>query len=886
MKKNCKLYFAALTLFAVACSVDETVISTDAVPEAQEEETVLMESCYEQGVTIVKFTEEMAAMISGDLQQGSVVTKSEELNNFVSKYGITSIKRVFSDDERWLERQHRAGLHLWYELTYDPSLATATKAAGDLGTVSGVEIAEPSHKVKQTAYYNDPYYGSQWHLSGTYDINVEGVWENYTKGNSNVIVNVVDGGVDPDHPDLKAHLIPGGEGGSKNFVRGNYSISADSHGTHVGGIISAVSNNGVGVAGIAGGDYAAGITGVQLLSSQVFEGFYSANTAGFADGIRYGADNGAVISQNSWGYDFDSENQAKNSTIDSVTKAAIDYFVTYAGCDNSGTQLSNSMMKGGLVVFAAGNDGWAYGWPAAYEGCMAVGATDRDGSRGSYSNYGDWVDICAPGSNIYSTYYEGGSTYASATGTSMACPMVSGVAALVVSYCGGLGFTCDDLWECLVEGADPDRIFAKNVGPYLDALGAVTYMGVEAPYPIDDYSVSVSANAVTFTWDVPAGDDEGNPAYGMLLCASTNKSSIDNLDPKNISGDVSYTSVATNELAIGDEANGTLFVDNFNTTYYVTCAPFNYGSKYAEKAGTKTVTTGSNNAPTITPESDIENLEVSAAQTVRIAFEIVDPDGHNVSVSYRSASIADTWATQGNGRYTLTINGHAQDSDGNYVEQKAYTSRITATDSYGAETTLNVRFTIVENRAPYAVAEIEKVILTTSGSSREAEISLDGCFVDPDGDNLSYTVENTSSSTVNAVVNTTMETFDNDTTYTTKLYLTARKVGSANVTVIATDAAGLTAQLTTTVPVRDPDEPVMAYPNPVTDYLYISTDTVDRIDTKVTISSSTGSVAIDDTYKASAFEPAKIDVTGIAPGTYSVRVKYGSTDITKSIVKK
>ncbi|MCD8208856.1 MAG: S8 family peptidase, partial [Bacteroidales bacterium] len=710
------------------------------------------------------------------------------------------------------------------------------------------------------------------------------VWENYTKGNSNVIVNVVDGGVDPSHPDLVDNLIAGGDGGSKNFVRNNYVINAEGHGTHVGGIIAAISNNGVGVAGIAGGDYANGVKGVKILCSQVFDG--DASASNFAEGIRYGADNGAVISQNSWGYEYENEEQAKNSSLSSIMKTGIDYFTQYAGCDNSGNQLSNSMMKGGLVVFAAGNDGWQYGQPASYEGVMAVGSTDSNGGRSYYSNYGDWVDICAPGANIYSTYYSNGHTYASLSGTSMACPMVSGVAALVVSYCGGLGFTCEDLWNCLVEGADPNKVMAVNVGPYLDALGAVTYMGVEAPDPIDSYDVSVSANAITFTWNVPAGDDEGNPAYGMLLCASTNKSSIDNLDPRNIGSDVNSTSIATNELAIDDVASGVLYVDKFNTTYYVTCVPFNYGSKYTDKADTKTVTTGSNNPPVITPEVDVTDLQVPSAQTVRVAFEITDPDGHDVSVSYKAASIADTWASQGNGRYTLTINGHAQDSNGNYVEQKSYSSSVTATDSYGEETNLNIRFTILDNRSPYAVAEVEKVILTTSGSSREAEIDIDSCFYDPDGDRLDYTIENTSSSTVNAVINSTMTISDTDTTYTNKLYLTARKVGTAEITITAKDPAGLTAQLTTTVPVRDPDEPVMAYPNPVTDYLYISTDTVDRVDTDVKVSSSTGSVVIDDTYKASAFEPAKIDVTSLAPGTYSVRVKYGSTDVTKSIVKK
>ena len=120
--------------------------------------------------------------------------------------------------------------------------------------------------------------------------------------------------------------------------------------------------------------------------------------------------------------------------------------------DNSGNQLPNSMMKGGVVIFAAGNDGIENGAPANYAPVIAVGAISKDGTKASYSNYGSWCDIAAPGTDIVSTLPNG--QYGNLTGTSMACPHVSGVAALVVSYCGGPGFTNDMLKEKLLKSAN------------------------------------------------------------------------------------------------------------------------------------------------------------------------------------------------------------------------------------------------------------------------------------------------------------------------------------------------------------------------------------------------------------------------------------------------
>jgi len=132
-------------------------------------------------------------------------------------------------------------------------------------------------------------------------------------------------------------------------------------------------------------------------------------------------------------------------------------------------------MKGGVVVFAAGNDGIANGIPGNYEGVIGVGAVASTGYVASFSNYGDWVDICAPGQNIYST--KTGGVYGSLSGTSMACPHVSGACALLVSVFGGEGFTNEMLRDIVINGANPSRVKdnGHKSGPYLDVMGSITY---------------------------------------------------------------------------------------------------------------------------------------------------------------------------------------------------------------------------------------------------------------------------------------------------------------------------------------------------------------------------------------------------------------------------
>ena len=828
------------------------------------------------GQAIVRFDDSMIELIEEDLLTGSVVTKSSELNSLQEMLGIESMTRVFPHGGEFEQRRRSAGLHKWYKVVYSSDIPV-TKAASDLSMVGGVESVEPVRNIRRTSTFNDPRFKYQWHylndgtLDATHktgaDVNVVPVWENYTTGRPDVIVAVVDGGIDSSHEDLKANYL-----GGKSFVPEVSRVVAHDHGTHVAGTISAVNNNGLGVAGLAGGDYAAGKPGVKLLSCQIFapnpddpNKDYGGNGA---EAIVWGADNGAVISQNSWGYIYesaeDAEKASKKGIAGTSLAAAIDYFIANAGKDASGNQVGP--VSGGLVIFAAGNSGWMHDPIGEYSPVLSVGSISPDYTRAPYSNYGDWVDIAAPGGSVDYTQGEILSTlpdngYGYMQGTSMACPHVSGVAALVVSHHGKQGFTAAKLRDMLVKGAN-SSVMSKNakIGPLVDALGAITYGGKTPPAAVQTASAQPQSNNITLKWNVTTDPDD-NKAWGYRLVASKTKDIFSGYKPGSLPEGTVYVDILTGSLKVGEEMVGTVSGLDFDMQYYVAVAAFDYRRNYSAFSPVYAVKTGGNNAPVITTTQS-GNFKVKSHEVLTFNYSVKDPDGHKLIVEYKNASLADTFEESKDGNYILTIRGNA-DEPGKYV------STIKATDMYGLTCDHKIEFEILENHAPVIVKDIEDKFFSKTGVKFSLDMSeyLD----DPDGEQLKFDIKISNKAVLH------INPSDNVLHATTLMY------GNTDVSIVATDSRGMTCTLTFKVVVKDPSKPLEAYPNPVVDWLNIST--LDVVSTHIRIVSSTGQAVYDQTADVGAVEPARIDMSPYAPGIYNLKVSFSGNEYTKTIVK-
>lgn len=867
---NKYLSFIVLAAIVLSCSRDE---AAEKVPEKSDNDVVAAEGAgaFVAGKAIVKLSEEMTAEVEEELSAGILVTRSEDFNNMLRDLGVVSATRLFPYAGEFEERTRREGLHLWYILEYSDEVSV-TKAESALGDLAGVEIVEPVRKIKIDDY-NDSYWSNMWGLNNRsysgVDINVKPVWENYTTGDPEVIVSVVDGGIDLNHPDLASNCS---KKDNYNTVDGNYIIVPHEHGTHVAGTIAAVSNNGTGVTGVAGGDFAAGKPGVTLLSCQVFKTLASGDVAGnTATAIKWGADHGAVISQNSWGYNYDANDDGKltgseltralAATIGASDKAAVDYFVKYAGCDNNGDQLPDSPMKGGVVIFSAGNDGITNGAPANYDKVIAVAAIKQDGTKASFSNYGTeekpWVDIAAPGVSIFSTLPN--SRYGYMQGTSMACPHVSGVAALVVSYLGKQGFTNDMLTARLVDGANKEAVSSSYmIGGLVDALGAITYGGLAVPDAITDLSGDSRASSVELNWTVTK-DENDKPAYGALVLYDEDRAAVEKATPQNHSNVKSVT--ATPGLGVGEKASLIVGDLEFDTQYYFKIYAYSYGRTYSAGSDVLAMRTTENRAPVIDIQYDGSYLFKSFEQ-IEIPVSVVEPDGHKFYTEYYPGSAADSFKYSKDGNSLLTI--ACKDADAG-----TYTGTIKAVDEYGVSNSMQFTYTILENHAPIVVKEVEDMIFESVG--KEFSLDMSEYVNDPDGETLIYNVTISN----NKVIHIDQQGHI--------LIGSTLNYGICGVVVTASDAKGAKCEFPFNIAVPDPSEPVRLYPNPVRDILNIAT--VKQAKADITIHSSNGKKVYESSAEVGYTAPVKVNMAGNAPGKYVVKVKIGNDEYTSTIVK-
>ena len=409
--------------------------------------------------------------------------------------------------------------------------------------LSAERLAAAESATRATGAMNDPLLAAQWHLINRgdqfcegeqtksvrdADVQCEGAWERST-GDEQVIVAVLDEGVFVDHPDLKdniwinenevwrSHDDNDGNGyvGDRygyNFVKNTgvitWNDAYDSgHGSHVAGVISAVNNNGVGISSIAGGDGSG--NGVKIMVCQIFSGYTGSSSLAVVRAIKYAADNGAVVLQCSWGYVSGAANtydwgepgfasQEEWEMGAPLEKSALDYFTHNAGS-------ANGPIEGGVAVFAGGNESAPMaGYPGASEDYISVAATAADFTAATYTNYGPGTSVSAPGGDqdyyfdyvddehnygevgcVLSTlpYHISASGYGYMEGTSMACPHVSGVVALGISYAAQLRrhLTEKELRELLISTTTPIDDYqtgAKTYSRYVADIGPIQPMQI------------------------------------------------------------------------------------------------------------------------------------------------------------------------------------------------------------------------------------------------------------------------------------------------------------------------------------------------------------------------------------------------------------------------
>lgn len=435
------------------------------------------------------------------------------IDQALSRISVVSTQRMFPTASFKTDNESE-DLALFYFVTFS-SPNDPFALAEELSKLPEVQYAEPwfiysVSKDIQTAP-NDPSYGQQWGLTKT---KAEQAWD-IAKGDSTVIIAIVDSGVEWQHPDLAANIwinpkeIPGNgiddDGNGKvddvhgwdlvgsdyhNFFEDNDPAPTgdnNNHGTHVAGIAAAVTNNAIGIASIS---YNCKILPVKCTADNDDRSGGNGYILTGYQGIVYAAQMGTAVINCSWGGAGGS--QAEQDIINTVTK------------------------QGSLVVAAAGNGATdEFYSPAAYKNVLAVAATDQKDSKALFSNYGDYVDVCAPGVDIFSTIFRTPAYptgYTIFSGTSMATPLTAGLVALVKSTPAFKNYTPLQLGEQV--RVTCDSISDNTSGFYAGKLGRGRINAAKAVTVINLPSVRMQSFAIT---DTPGGNGNDVPQPGEIL---------------------------------------------------------------------------------------------------------------------------------------------------------------------------------------------------------------------------------------------------------------------------------------------------------------------------------------------------------------------------------
>jgi thermitase len=558
----------------------------------------------------------------------------------------------------------------------------ASEKARAYGAEKKVEFAEPDYVATATLTPDDTYFTNQWGLT---KIQAPDSWS-VTTGSSDVKIAILDTGIDQDHPDLDSKIVA-----NRNFTTSSTVDDLYGHGTHCAGIAAAVTNNSSGVAGVG---FNASLMNVKVLDD-TGSGYYS----WIANGIVWATDNGAQVISMSLG----------GSSGSSTLQNAVNY----------------AWSHGVVVVAAAGNNGnTARSYPAYYANCIAVAATDQNDAKASFSTYGSWVDVAAPGVSVFSTapnhtnylqqqgYF--GYNYGYLSGTSMATPFVAGLAGLIWSTSYG---TSNTSVRSRIEST-ADAIAGTGTYWQYGRINAYEAVAPAVPQP-PSLSVSVSApsltNAASFTVQAAvnnSGDATANAATATLALPSglsTGVSLIQSL------GDIAGKASTTVSWGVTASADG-------QYTITVNAAATNA----SPASGTATVTVNA------TPPAQVQGLTVTTVSSSQLnlgwtANTESDLNHYNV---YRG--------TVSGGPYTVIASPITNSyPDTVLTAVTTYYYVVSAVDNAGNEGEKSPESSNTTNSAPVNEMHVQSITmaLRTSGTYKYATATV--TIVDAAGKTLS-----------------------------------------------------------------------------------------------------------------------------------------------------
>lgn len=856
------------------------------------------------------------------LQALSMQNRTRAMGNAFDKIDAKYIEPLFDIDPRFEERMRKKELDTWYTIYFDEKNPLPI-AINELSKLTEVVYAEPiypakvsdtkiapvysiplSYDRKNSDYpFDDPRFSEQWNFHNTgslpssevgADINLIEAWKKET-GKNNVIVSVVDGGIDLKHEDLidniyinEAELngVAGKDDDNNgyiddingyNFVKKSATIFPDdaSHGTHVAGVIAARNNNNIGIAGIAGGDAKKENTGVKLMSCQTFgkkiilsDKTEIIETGGSNKAIVYAANNGAVISQNSWGIPY----EYRANGFSRSDRVAIDYFIEYAGCDKDGNQLPNSPMKGGVVIFAAGNDGKEFmAYPAAYDKVIAVTSMAPNWTMAEYSNHGTWADIMAPGgaallhprAAILSTVAESilGSKYAYMQGTSMACPHVSGVAALIVSHFGGKGFTNEDLKKKLLAALKPENIDVKNpefkgkMGRgFLDAAAIFQTDEKKAPKNIEITKSEALYQSIKISWNTVGDEDDKTPLYYRIYVSDKE---INNSNKK-IAKQTTVNAIGYNEGKEISRVIENLFEDR---DYYVALEAVDKWGNESNLA-TKKVRTKKNNNPTLTASTN-ETIQVSPVKDGEFTVTAFDQDGHDMTFDISGNTKGVEYSIENN---IIKFKIKATKRVG------IYKLVITATDAFNGSASISVPYQINSYNPPKLLSYNSNITINNKSNS---EIDIKKFIKFYDVVPLKYRVSSTNPNVIDAFVD------ENGI-----IKIKAKSIGKAVISFNANDGAQGSLQGSFDIRVVN-DASILVYsvyPIPARESITAIVNQ-EYTEYNVRIKSQAGHLIMNEKIKNDNSGKIIINTNKLNAGTYILNIEAGGKNYNKAFVK-